>query len=132
MKYKILKIVFLVWVIVWIFFIARELFVKDNLSDYRKLLPLSLEGKRSYVTGDSLYEFITFCKKRLPGNITYRLMGLHDDSLAKKRAVYYLYPRLERRKGVDFVLVFDRPIFEDIGYDMPFKLDDRRYVLKIK
>ncbi|MCX5686367.1 MAG: hypothetical protein NTW09_02745 [Candidatus Omnitrophica bacterium] len=95
MKNNIFKIAFAVWVVLWAWFLVRELFVKDNIDTYRALLQRSLEGKRSYVTGDKLYEFLMFCKGKMPDHSSYKIVGLEDGSIEKRRAVYYLYPHLE-------------------------------------
>jgi hypothetical protein len=129
MRRSFLKIAFAIWVIVWIFFISRELFIKGNLNDYRILLSRPLEGKRSYVTGDRLYEFLTFCRDRTPQGATYAFAGVADGSIEKRRAVYYLYPRLENSKP-DFIFVYDRAGMGENGCAGFAALDESRYILK--
>lgn len=113
MKYGILKIVFAVWVGLWGFFFARELFIKDNLRDYRTLVTRNLEEKHAYVTGERLYDFLNSCKENLPERATYRLDGVEDGSIEKRRAVYYLYPLLES-SDPDFILVYGNAVSENI------------------
>ncbi len=105
MRYTILKIAFAVWVGLWLLFIARELFVKDNLRDYRTLATRTLEEKHAYVTGDRLYGFLKSCKENLPPRATYRLIGIEEGSIEKRRAVYYLYPLIES-SDPDFILAY--------------------------
>ena len=95
MRRNIFKIAFFVWAGLWAWFLVRELFVKDNIDTYKALLQRSLEGKRSYVTGDRLYEFLTFCRNKMPERSSYKIVGLEEGSLDKRRAAYYLYPDLE-------------------------------------
>lgn len=97
------------------------------------MLTRPLEGKRAYVTGDRLYEFIKFCEKNLPRDATYDLAIATegDVEIAKMRSVYYLYPRI-REKRADFMLVCDLPDIKEAGYGVFKKLDDTRYVLKMK
>ena len=129
MKNKIFKLVFTVWVIIWIFLLIREMFAKGNIREYNALLHRSLEGKRAYVTGDRLYEFLAFCNAELPEGAKYMFFGLEEDSHDKRRATYYLYPHLEAEEA-DFLLMFNEPILSRTGYEIISKLDDTRYILK--
>lgn len=95
MIYKILKIVFMVWIALWIMFFARELFIKNNIRDYMALSARDLEGKHAYVMGDKLYGFLAHCKDSLPVNATYNIVGIDEGSIERRRAVYYLYPNIE-------------------------------------
>ncbi len=99
----ILKILFFVWVALWIGFFARELFVKHNILDYKALLARTLEGKRAYVTGDRLYEFLTYCKTKMPEGSAYKIIGMDEGALESRRAVYYLYPNV-RSADPDFII----------------------------
>jgi len=102
-KYRILKIIFLIWVALWVAFLIRELFVKNSVSDYAALLSRPLEGKHSYVTGDRLYDFIILCKKDIPEGATYKIVGVEAGSIEQRRITYYLYPRLESQDP-DFIV----------------------------
>jgi len=95
MKNNIFKIALLVWIVLWAWFIVRDLFVKDNIETYKVLITRDLDGKRSYVTGDKLYEFLKFCRNNMPDGSSYKTVGLEEGSIEKRRAVYYLYPNLE-------------------------------------
>ncbi len=103
MKRNILKILFIVWVTLWGWFFIRELFLKNNIRDYRALLFRSLEGKHAYVTGDKLYEFLTYCKRNMPAGATYKIAGKEEGDLEYRRAVYYLYPNIRSDKP-DFIV----------------------------
>lgn len=116
MKNDIFKIAFGVWVILWAWFLVRELFVKDNLDIYRALLQRSLEGKRSYVTGDRLYEFLMSCRNRMPEGSTYKIVGLEEGSLDRRRAAYYLYPDLESNEPA-YILDTEKYILKKSGGD---------------
>ena len=129
MKNVILKIIFAAWIILWAIFAVRELFIKTNMNDYKVLVARSVEGKRSYVTGDELYSFIEFCKKNTPERASYAIVGFDDGAIEKRRAAYYLYPRVEARDG-DFLFVYKSPGFAREGYGIFMKLDDMRYILK--
>lgn len=129
MKYKILKTAFLAWVILWIFFTGRELFIKGCFIDYKELSHRPLDGKRSYVTGDRFYEFLTFCNKTLPQGSGYGIIGIKEGSIDIRRAVYYLYPNLNQ-EDPGYILVYDEPAVRVNGYDLYRKLDDTRYILK--
>ena len=132
---KILKLAFIVWVALWAFYTVRELVKsrsQDSLKDYITLASRSLEGKRSYVTGDKFYEFISFCDKKLPARASYKWFGVDDLTLEERRATYYLYPHLKKKGGADFILVYMSAEPESIkrGYELFARLDDSRYILK--
>jgi len=107
MKQTIIKILFIVWVALWIGFFARELFLKNNIRDYKALLTRTLEGKRAYVTGDKLYEFLTYCKTKMPEGCAYNIIGMDEGALESRRAVYYLYPHA-RSTDPDFIIDISR------------------------
>ena len=130
MKNKIFAVLFVMWVVLWLHFTIREIVKRGDIHDYKMLLSRSLEGKRSYVTGDKLYEFLVFCNKNLPGRAEYEWVGLEEGSLSKRQAAYYMYPHLERKEDAPFILVYDAPNTARSGYDIFEKLDESRYVLK--
>ena len=131
MKNKILFVIAVAWIALWAFFIAREIFLKGSINSYKALLSRSLEGKRSYLMGDRLYEFISFSMKELPENARYKLVGLEEGSVNQRRASYYLYPRIEA-EDAPFILVYDNPDGKFIGYETFGALDGSRYILKKK
>ena len=131
MKNNIFKILLIVWVIIWIFFTAREIFVKNNLRDYKILLSRSLEGKRSYIAGDKFYEFLTFCSDKLPPGSSYMWVKTDKEDLDRRRATYYLYPHLET-DNAEFILVYGEPDTQRAGSGGFAALDKSRYILKKK
>ena len=106
MKPGILKAIFIVWIAVWLAFLARELFVKGAVRGYGVLLSRPLEGKRSYAYGDRFYEFLVYCKGRIPERGAYKLTGIDEGSIEKWRAVYYLYPRAEK-EDAEYIIGYD-------------------------
>jgi hypothetical protein len=129
MRYRIVTLVFIVWIVLWACFFARELFVKGNMRDYRELISRTLDGKRSYVTGDNLYEFLVFCWNNAPKGSTYALEGLDEGSIEQRRAAYYLYPLIEG-PNPDLVFVYNKASLAKSGYAVVAALDDSRYILK--
>lgn len=129
MRYRIVATLFAVWVILWAAFFARELFVKGAMADYRALLLRTLEGKRSYVTGDRLYEFLIFCRDKAPKGSLYAIEGLDEGSIERRRAAYYLYPLIESPRA-DLVFVYDKVGAARTGYEIFAGLDESRYILK--
>lgn len=103
MKSILLKILLIVWVVLWAIFFIRELFVKNNARDYAALLSRTLEGKHAYVTGDKLYSFLLRCKKDMPDMAAYKIIGIDEGAIERRRAVYYLYPAIESDKP-DFIV----------------------------
>ena len=98
------------------------------MRDYRALFSMPLEGKRAYITGKKLYEFIDFSNARLPGNASYRLMGVEDGSLDQRRAIYYLYPHIQK-DNADFLLVFKGAHDIEGRYRIFAELDSERRIL---
>ncbi len=122
-------ILLIVWIVIWINFMARDLIKKGNLHDYRALIARDATGKKSYTYGDYLFEFLNFCKNALPKSADYNFIGIEEFSLRERRAVYYLYPHIKKEKA-SFVLVFNNPGFKRKGYVLYKKLDNFRFILK--
>ena len=128
MKKSVYRVLLIIWAILWAVFAVRELVVKKNMRDYRALFSMPLEGKRAYITGKKLYEFIDFSNARLPGNASYRLMGVEDGSLDQRRAIYYLYPHIQK-DNADFLLVFKGAHDIEGRYRIFAELDSERRIL---
>ena len=128
---KILLLIFAAWIVLWAHFICRDLFMKGSIKADRALLSRSLEGKRSYVTGDRLYEFLSFAMRELPEGARYKIVGLEEGSIDKPHAAYYLYPHIED-EGASFILVYDKAGENIPGYETFSSLDGSRYILKKK
>lgn len=128
MKKNIFILIFIAWVVIWASFNIREIFVKNNINDYRILMSRTLEGKKSYILGDRLYEFLTFCNDKLPVGAGYMWTKTDKEDLNRRRATYCLYPHIER-EDADFILVYDNPGFTRSGYNMFAGMDGARYIL---
>ena len=126
-----MTLAFGVWMAIWVVFTAREIFVKDNLRDYKALAHRSFEGRKAYVVGDKLYEFLTFCNSRLPEGAAYMWPETNREDLDRRRATYYLYPHLET-DNAEFILVYGEPDTQRAGYGVFAALDKSRYILKKK
>jgi len=129
MANRIFRIILIVWVVLWACFIVRELFVKKHIREYGTLLSRDAEGKRSFVTGDRLYGLLQASEKIIPAGSAYRLIGSEDGSLDKRRAAYYLYPRMEKEPA-EYIIVYDLPVRLEPGYRIARQLDEKRYILK--
>lgn len=128
MKKSLYIVLIMAWVILWVTFTMRELVVKKNMSDYAALFSMPLECKHAYVTGEKLYEFINFSNARLPENVSYRLIGIEDGSIDQRRAVYYLYPHMQK-DDADFLLVFNGSHYAEKHYRRFAELDSERCIL---
>lgn len=113
----------------WVGFSMRELFGKGQFKEYVKLAGLSLEGKHSHITGKELYELVALANGMLPERASYKLIGLEEGSLEKRRAAYYLYPAVES-EDADYLLIYNTPGFTAKGYSEIKRLDDSRVILK--
>jgi len=132
MKQKIFTIALLVWSLIWVWFIMRDLVIKKGMKDYSVLISRTLDGKRSYVTGDRLYEFIKFSINQIPAHDTFRVEGFDDGSIEHRRIVYYMYPRMESLENPGYILVYDKPGYDNAAYEIAAKMDDSMYLLKKK
>ncbi|MFH1996340.1 MAG: hypothetical protein ABIJ27_04995 [Candidatus Omnitrophota bacterium] len=131
MKRRIIIAVGIAWISLWILFLGRELLYKGTFKTYRELSSRSLDAKRSYVTGDRFYEFLMFCRERLPAGSSYRWEGVLYGSIEQRRALYYLYPCLEKEKP-EYLLVYNGP-GQPAGAGGVFaKLDETRCIIKMR
>ncbi len=123
------RIILAVWVFIWALFLIRPYFKKDLLKEDRILLGSSYEGKRAYAAGYKLYEFIKFCNASLAPASTYKIIGLDEQPLDYRRAVYYLYPHIDK-ESPEFLLVFNVNDFSMKGYSAYKSLSPEGYILK--
>lgn len=124
-----IRLILTVWIIVWAVFLARPFFKGALASDYSMLLKLSDEGKRAYVAGPKLYEFIRFCNQVIKKPSSYGVVGVEEDSLDHRRIRYYLYPNIEKA-APEFILVYGKRDHAQDGYKIFKILDLDRYILK--
>ncbi|MDP2929029.1 MAG: hypothetical protein Q8O01_03065 [Candidatus Omnitrophota bacterium] len=124
-----IRIILAAWVILWAIFLIRPFFKKDLMKDYSNLSRLSSEGKRAYVTGSKLYEFIRVCNQSMPRPSSYKIIGIEKDSLEHRRVRYYLYPNVEKKEP-EFLLVYEAKNYEREGYKIFKVLDLDRYILR--
>ncbi len=123
------RIILVIWVIIWAIFLIRPLFKKDLIRDYSNLSKLSAEGKRAYVTGPRLYEFIRVCNQTMPKSSSYEVVGIEKDSLEHRRVRYYLYPNTEKKEP-EFLLIYGTKDYKREGYKIFKILDLDRYILR--
>lgn len=124
-----IKILLLVWVVLWALFLARPYFKKGLFKEYSSLLGLSLGEKRAAITGRELYDFIKFCKKHMKPNSTYKIIGLEkEDPLVYRRCVYYLYPAIDSQSP-EFLLVYKAAAPEG-PYRVLRTMEEGKYILK--
>ncbi len=125
----VVRIILAAWVIIWAIFLIRPFFKKDLMRDYSNLSRLSIEGKRAYVTGPKLYEFIRVCNQSMPALSSYEVIGIEKKSLEHRRVRYYLYPNVEK-EDPGFILVYGTRNYEREGYKIFKILDLDRYILR--
>ena len=130
-KKNIIKIIIIVWCVIWVNFIMRDLFRKGYIHDYKTLIKRDAEGKRAYTYGDYFYEFLKFAKSTIPQNSSYDFVGIEDYSLKWRRGIYFLYPDL-MKENPDFLFVYKIPEYKEKNYILYAKLDDERFILKRK
>jgi len=125
---NIIKIICLIWILLWINFILRDLFHRGTFYDYKNMVGKDAEARRSYVYGDDLYEFLKFSKDKIPSSTTYDLVGVEDFSIEYRRSVYYLYPLLEDGDA-EYLLVYNKPSYRNVRYKRFADLDRNRFIL---
>jgi hypothetical protein len=128
-KNIVLKILLVAWVIIWAIFLIRPLIKKDLIKDYSNLSKLSTEGKRAYVTGPKLYEFIAACDRSISKPSSYEVVGIEKDSLEHRRMRYYLYPNIEKNDP-EYILVYATKNYERLDYNKFITLDPDSYILR--
>ncbi|MCQ9207337.1 MAG: hypothetical protein NG740_05640 [Omnitrophica bacterium] len=106
MNKKIFHILLTIWIILWINFIVRDLLKRGDLQDYRALVTKDAEGKHAHTYGEQFYKFLKFIKREIRENKSYKLVGVENLSLAHRRAVYFLYPALEK-ESPDYVAYYN-------------------------
>ena len=104
-KQRILKLAFAVWIVLWVFFLARE----DKDGQYRSLAYNYTHGyadKVRYLMGADLYDFLVFVAGNMPEDATYELAGFEKFSIDEVRARYFLWPLKSSAGGADFRVVY--------------------------
>ena len=128
-KQNMLKIIFAVWIVLWIFFLVRE----DKSDQYRELRYLyahnSAENAR-YIAGEDLYDFLVFCKDNIPTGFTYRLSGFQKFSIDEMRARYFLWPLKSIADNPDFIIVYGGKGEKVPGYKVFMKFDNKGCILE--
>jgi len=124
---------FVVWLIVWVLFLVRPYFIKQQGQEYARLLISNPEQKRALVVGPKLYAFIQFCNAALPDGSDYQIEGIKHDHLDYRRAVYYLYPHIKNSQTPpSFLIVYQLPGFAKEGYALYRAFDERCFILRKK
>jgi hypothetical protein len=122
------KIVFSVWVFMWLLFLVRGL-IKVEIKDYRNLIGKTLEEKRAYVSGKEFYRFVLFCEGLIPKNSTYSVEAKYDQTLDYFRFAYYLYPAMRDIKNPEYIACYKMKFFKE-GYYAAVSLTEDQYILK--
>lgn len=124
----IFRIVFVMWVFMWLMFFVRGM-AKVEIKDYKNLLGKTLEERRAYVTGKEFYEFIIFSEKVIPKNATFTVEAKYDDSMDYFRFPYYLYPAMRDIDNPEYIACY-KVKFSRGGYKAAASLSDNKYILK--
>jgi len=126
---NIIRILIVIWIAVWALFLVRPYFKKGLWKEYSALMRLSLDDKRAFVAGHELYGFIRFASGSIGPHSSYKIIGLEDDPLSYRRAVYYLYPNIDR-EDPEFLLVYGKAGVSYEGYGLFKALTDDEYILR--
>jgi hypothetical protein len=124
------KLILLTWLIVWVFFLVRPFLLnKSSLVEYVELAKGDFETRRTIAYGTDFYQFLRFCKDRLPGDSRFQLVGVEREAVDRVRASYYLYPRLHSEKP-DYILVYKTPRFIQKNTTLFASLDQESFILR--
>jgi hypothetical protein len=129
---KLAKVLFLVWISIWLFLFCRQyLFNPSFLTRYYHLALADAEGRREMSYGSEFYRYLRFCEESLPARSRFQLIGPPDWSLDRVRAHYYLYPH-RLSDDPDFLLVYKTPLFRQSETVLYASLDKESFILKVK
>lgn len=115
------------FLLLWVVFMIRE----SKKGEYRELKYLythnDIEKRRSIMVADE-YDYLTFCKKFIPANATYKIVGLEDLAFAQAR--YMLWPDRIDLKNPEFILVFKSSYVIPEGYEEFMRFQDKGFVVR--
>ena len=117
-----------VWIILCVNFILRDLYKKNDLYDYKKLVFASAKEKHAITYGRIFFEFLEFSKKNIPNDARYKFSGVKEFSLDQRRGAYYMYPAVSV-ENPDYILVYGGAKSVD-GFSLFKGLDKTRFILK--
>ncbi|MDD5438893.1 MAG: hypothetical protein PHS37_01750 [Candidatus Omnitrophica bacterium] len=126
---SIITVFFILWCVLWLNFIGRDLAKGHKAAEYAGLLSRDDEGKRKIVYGSELYDYLVFVRNNIPPGASYEMVGLEGDSLEYRRAAYYLYPLLPATNA-DYVLVYHTTTYARPGYARTAMLNEADYILR--
>ena len=121
-------IILIIWVILWINFIARDLFKKKYFIHYKTLFFSSPRDKIAYTYGKDFFELLEYTKQNISETETYGFQGVPKFSIEMRRAVYYMYLSLQSGNP-DYIMVYDGR-YNIPNYYIIKKLDNERALLK--
>lgn len=127
---NVIYIFIIIWSILWVNFIFRDMYIKGGIDEYKILLTRSAEGKQAHVYGEDFYEYLKFVENNIPKDAIYKLVGTHPYSHDSRRATYYLYPRISNFKEQDFILVYGKEGYSRGGFGLYKKMDEKKFIIK--
>ena len=105
MKYnKIFKIIFIVWVALWVVFLVRE----NKKGRYGMILDLyriERPYRAAYLMGNDLYGFLAASRDEMTKGSTYEIIGFDKYSIEPVRMRYFLWPLRAGKGNVDYKIV---------------------------
>ena len=115
-KKDIFKIILIVWVVLWVFFLARE----DKDGQYGTLSYLyshKYVDKARHIIGADLFDLLMFSRVNIPEGSSYELLGFKVFSIFEVRARYFLWPLQSVEKDSDFKIVYGKGFARIPGYN---------------
>jgi hypothetical protein len=128
---RICKVVFAIWVAVWLVFFSQQvLWGRKLINECPHLIQSNTEQRRAEAYGEDYYAFLRFCQANLPHNTRFQLVGPPEWSVDRVRAHYFLYPSLVSEKP-EFILVYKTPTFQAKKATQIATLSRESYVLRV-
>lgn len=130
-KNKIFKIIFIVWIILWVFFLIRE----DKDGQYKSLKYLYTHDntdRTRYVIGGKLYDLLVFCRYHMHAGSTFELTGFKKFSIYEVRARYFMWPLKSVAENGDYLISYGGKAPQVPGFTGYKKFENTGYLLKRK
>jgi hypothetical protein len=126
-----LRLCLAIWLCLWpvFFFVPNK---KGEYKDFLALVGKDLEGKRAYLLGQDYYDYIRFCRDKVPPEATYRFSGMPLYAVQEVRAIYYLWPLKAVEKDNEYYFVYGDFELPDtsVGWEKVAQYSDKAYILK--
>lgn len=128
-KQNFIKIIFSIWLVLWILFLVRE-DKDDQYRDIKFFYTNDYEAKEDFLLGKDLHAFLVFSKKQIPPGATYELTGFKRFSIFQVRSRYFLWPLKSSSDDPDYRIAYGGSDIEVPGYKVHQRFGTTGVILK--